>query len=95
MENGLKIVYRTDRDCRALFIPEEDLGLWLRRVRREDRQRQRRLALGQSLTLGAVGVSAWAAAGLGLMAPGLAAGVSLLCLWGLARNAETMDGEEV
>ena len=93
MENGLKIIHKTDRACRALFIPEEVLGCWLRSIRRADREREWHLALDRSLILGAVGTMAWAAAALELMAPGLAAAISLVCLWGLGRNAEKMNGE--
>jgi hypothetical protein len=75
MENGLKIIRKTDRGCRALFIPEAVL-----RCRFRCRNR------GTGAELAVLAAGAWLAAALNLMAVELAGIVCLLCLLGLMRR---------
>lgn len=78
MENGLKIIRKTDRGCRALFIPEAVLRCRFR-CRRNP---------GSGAELAALAAGAWLAAALDLMTVELAAAVCLLCLWALVRRLE-------
>ena len=73
MENGWKLIHKTDRGCRALFIPESVL-------RHGDR--------GTGADLAAVAAGAWLAALLGWLTTELAAVICLLCLWGVVRRLE-------